>query len=1142
MRIVDGVLLLSATDLTKFSRCEHLAHLDYSNALGTLEPLAPPLRSPASEVIARRGSEHEKAYVDSLIASGKTLVTIERPRAALAQLRDAHERTTAAMRSGVDYVYQATFFDGRWIGIADLLKRVERPSLLGEHSYEVADVKLSRSVKPHFLLQLACYSEQLSSILGAIPEQMHVVLGTGEVQSFRCDDYAAYFRHVRSRFEDFAVAGAASTYPLPVELCSMCEWNLNCWRHLLKDDHLSLVANIRRGQISRFTRSDIPTLTILGRNAPGRVAKMAPSTVASLHQQARLQLEFRESGKHRYELLPPEAKHGFERLPLRADGDLYFDVEADPFVGSGLTYLFGIAVREGGQTQYHRWWAHDDAEERVKFEQVIDFIVERLAACPALHVYHYGAQDAASLRRLMNKHDSRDAEVDDLLRRGVFVDIYPIVRQTVRISQPGYSLKKVEAFYYEREATWVRDTGGAIVAYETWLEARQDEILLEIERYNRDDCVSLAELHAWLLDLRNEAEQQYGITFEWKGPEEQQEQKPETREAEIEAAQLSESLLEGLPKDLGEANAEEKARWMMAQLVHYHRREARPAWWWFYERRDKSPEELVDDSESIGRLDLNASVPPEVDKKSLVYTYSFPPQEYKLAPGDTVIDPLTRKSAGTLTLIEESTGTLRLKRGPSFRDIDHPRALIPKKIIGDAEVRTDVRRLASTLVGQRPDASPFRAAVDILFRCAPRVQGVLAGNDLQHDAFDIREVKEILHCLDDSYLFIQGPPGSGKTYNGARLIVDLLRNGKRVGVSATAHKAIHNLLHEVERVASGEHYHFSGLKRFSDVENQFNSALGEHALIANASKIDDFTDAAHNLIAGTKWLFADPSIKVDYLFIDEAGQVALADALAMATASRNVVLLGDPLQLAQVSQGVHPTDGGLSAGASVLEHLLGDAKTIPRDRGFFLEKTWRMHPNVSGFISSVVYDGRLESAPGREVQHVESAGLRGSGLRFLPVEHEGNSTSSEEEAETVAREVHLLLQGGSFTNIAGKSDSMTPNDILVVAPYNAQVRCVKDTLTREGISGVRVGTVDKFQGLEAPVVFFTMATSSGDDLPRDIDFLFSQNRLNVAVSRAQCLAIVIASLRLLDVSCRTTGQMRLVNALCRFVEMARMTS
>ena len=1089
-------------------------------------------------MVARRGLEHEKAYVDTLLASGKTVLSFDGPRTTIRLLRDAHERTIAAMRRGPDYVYQATFFDDRWIGTADLLMRVEEPSLLGPWSYEVVDMKLARSPKAHFLLQLACYSEQLSSILGAAPKRMHVVLGTNEVKSFRYDDYAAYFRHIRSRFEHFVSAGTSSTYPLPVELCSMCAWSLNCWRHLVKDDHLSLVANIRRGQIARLTRADIPTLTVLGRSVPEHVEKMAGSTLASLHQQARLQLEFRESGKHRYELLPPEAKHGFERLPPPSDGDLYLDLEADPFVGSGLTYLFGIAFRAAGETKYRPWWAHNDAEERVKFEEVIDFIVERLNACPEMHVYHYGAQDPASLRRLMNKHDSRDTHVDNLLRREVFVDVYPIVRQTVRISQPGYSLKKVEAFYYEREATWVREAGGAIVAYETWLESGENQVLDEIEKYNQDDCASLADLHRWLLQLREEAEQQYGVTLTWKGAEEPQEQKPETREAEIEAQMLSTALLNGISDDLREATPEEKARWMMAQLVHYHRREARPAWWWYFERCTKSPEALVDDTESIGMLVLDLSVPAETEKKSLIHTYVFPPQDFKLAPGETIIDPATRKGAGTLVSIDEASSRLRLKRGPSFVGVDHPRGLVPKKILTDTDVRAAVRRLASTLVRQTPETSPFRCAVDILLARPPRVRGVPLGAQLQSGAFDLEEAKRIVHDLDDSYLFIQGPPGSGKTYTGARLIIDLLRSGMRVGVAATAHKAIHNLLHEVEKVAVEDSFRFSGLKRFNETDNQFDSRLGDQARIANAKDIADFANAAHNLIAGTKWLFANPSIRVDFLFIDEAGQVALADALAMATAAHNVVLLGDPLQLAQVSQGIHPESGGLSAGASVLEHLLGEAKTIPRDRGLFLEKTWRMHPEVCRFISTVVYEGRLESATGREIQNVDSAGLRGQGLRFLPVDHDGNSTSCDEEAERVTNEIYILLHGGTFTNVHGKTAPMAPDDILVVAPYNAQVRCVREALNRADIHGVRVGTVDKFQGLEAPVVFFTMTTSSGDDLPRDIDFLFSQNRLNVAVSRAQCLAVVTASPRLLDVACRTPEQMRLVNALCRFVEMA----
>lgn len=514
----------------------------------------------------------------------------------------------------------------------------------------------------------------------------------------------------------------------------------------------------------------------------------------------------------------------------------------------------------------------------------------------------------------------------------------------------------METFYYEREATWVREAGGAIVAYETWLETQDDEQQREIERYNRDDCVSLAELHHWLLRLRSEAEKQYGVVFPWKAPEAPPERKPETRQAEIEAQELSDRLLSGLPEDLAGASAEEKARWMMAQLVHYHRREARPAWWWYFERLDKSSEDLVHDSESIGMLELDATVPPEVAKRSVIYTYSFPPQDHKLAPGDTIIDPVTRKGAGALVSINDAG--LRIKRGPSFCDVDHPRALIPKKIIRDPEVRAAVRRLASSIIDSTVESSPFRAAVDILLARSPRVHGHARGEELQRYMFDLADVKRIVRQLDASYLFIQGPPGSGKTYNGGRLIVDLLRRGMRVGVAATAHKAIHNLLHEVERVSQEEGCRFSGLKRFSSSDNQYVSKLGDQALIANGEEIDEFKKPGYNLIAGTKWLFADPSIQVDYLFIDEAGQVALADALAMATSARNVVLLGDPLQLAQVSQGVHPAIAGLAAGASVLEHLLGEAKTISRDRGVFLEKTWRMHPDVCRFISTVVYDGR----------------------------------------------------------------------------------------------------------------------------------------------------------------------------------------
>jgi uncharacterized protein len=391
------------------------------------------------------------------------------------------------------------------------------------------------------------------------------------------------------------------------------------------------------------------------------------------------------------------------------------------------------------------------------------------------------------------------------------------------------------------------------------------------------------------------------------------------------------------------------------------------------------------------------------------------------------------------------------------------------------------------------------------------------------DTNDLVELKRLVSRLRDTHLFIQGPPGSGKTYTGARLIVHLMREGHRVGICAPSHKAIHKLLGEVENVAGAEDFVFRGIKRGDDEESSY-----EGPFVTTSDDIELCRDREVQLVAGTTWLHAREEMDstLAYLFVDEAGQVSLADALAVGTAARNVVFLGDPLQLAQVSQGVHP--GG--TGCSVLEHLLGEATTIPPDRGVFLERTWRMHPAVCAFISEVVYDNRLEPAPGRERQAVEGVG---AGLRYVPVEHAGRSQSAPEEAEAIAAELERLL-GRTFTDAEGKSWPLGYEDVLVVAPYNQQVRCLRNALP----GGVKVGTVDKFQGQEAPVVFYSTASSSGAEIPRRLEFLFSRNRLNVAISRAQCLAYLVGSPRLLDVRCRTVDQMQLVNALCRLVEVS----
>jgi hypothetical protein len=403
-------------------------------------------------------------------------------------------------------------------------------------------------------------------------------------------------------------------------------------------------------------------------------------------------------------------------------------------------------------------------------------------------------------------------------------------------------------------------------------------------------------------------------------------------------------------------------------------------------------------------------------------------------------------------------------------------------------------------------------------------------------------MRELIREVEGSYLFVQGPPGAGKTWTGARLITTLLAAGKRVAVASQSHKAIHNLLKEVVTAADEEGVPLTALKKAtSNNEESFYRGPGYQPpseepsdavsrgpiAVENATNADVFAEAPHQLVAGTGWLLAraDLDSKFHYLFIDEAGQTSLADALALGTCARTLVLLGDPVQLAQVIQGIHPA----GAGVSVLRHLLEERPTVPEDMGLFLERSFRMHPDVCRYISSAFYEDRLESAPGCEAQ----GSSFGTGIRFVPVEHVGNSTSSEEEAAAIYGEIDRLLTG-TWTDAGGATRPITPEDVMVVAPFNAQVKLLTEQLQ----PGVRVGTVDKFQGQEAPVVFFSMASSSDKDAPRGIDFLMSRNRLNVAVSRAQCLAYLVCAPALLDVECRTVGHMRLANALCRFVELA----
>ena len=1104
MQALNGRLVLSPSDLNDYVECPHLTTLALEVARGTRPRAYVP--NEYGDLLRSKGEAHEAAYLERLRADGREIVDVV--GGDKWDFEASARATREAMEAGRDVIYQATFVVDQWRGRADFLVRVERPTRLGGWGYEALDAKLARAEKPVYVLQLCFYSEAIAAIQGATPEAMRVLLGTGAPVTLRHDDFAAYYRRVKAGFLA-AVARVEAIEPYRVEHCGLCEFRQVCDERWKREDHLLLVAGIRRDNVTRLRAAGLGTLAALGgADATRKIPQVAPRTFETLHDQAALQLHRRTSGELTWHPLDSEPGCGFEKLPRPADGDVIFDIEGDPFwqPARGLHFLFGLLTRDGGAWRYRPLWAHDRAGERAAFESLIDFFRERLARYPGMHVYHYGAYEPTALKQLMGVYATREDAVDELLRHEVFVDLLSVVRQGLRAGVSSYSLKDVEALArFERKAD-VRSGTRAVLAYEQWMSDRDGRRLDEIAAYNDEDCRATLALRDWLVAQRPAAAAWALAPGERPADDERQ-----VRDAEREA--LRQALLAGAEPG--------SPRWFVAELLEYHRREARPAWWWFFARCAMSAEELIEDGESIGGLEPLGA--PRADGKSTRQDFRFPDQEHKLGQGDGAIDPATGKSAGTIEKLDDATGVLTLRRGPSLASVAPPVGLIPGGPIKTTEQRGALARLAESV---RAGGGRYRALEDIVARARPRLAG-FAG-PLQ--TTEIAEQCARAAALDASYLFIQGPPGTGKTWTGARIVVDLIRRGRRVGVAATSHKAIHNLLDEIQKTARKEGVAFRGLKKCTagNPETEYTSEA-----IRSAGEVRDFVSARPDvlLFAGTAWLFAHHDLDgaIDTLVIDEAGQVALADALAMGTAARNVILLGDPLQLAQVSQGTHPE----GTGASVLEHLLGTHPTVPADMGIFLERTRRMHPDVCAFISEIVYESRLDGIP----EVARQATSFGTGLRFLPVEHAGNVAAAPEEAERIAREIRRML-GGSWTDRDGVTGPLTQANFMVVAPYNAQVRRLRETLERAGLCDVPVGTVDKFQGREAAVVFYSMATSSAEDVPRSLEFLFSRNRLNVAVSRAMCLACVVASPRLLESRARTIEQMRLINALCRFVEMA----
>ena len=1103
MFVDGGVVIYSASDLAAAARCEYALLRAFDAKLGRGPQVAV-----EDELLARTsklGGEHEQRHLDEL-RDAHDVVTIGTPRYTVEGLTAAAEQTLRAIERRAPAIYQAAMFDGRFVGFADFL-------VLDGDRYLLRDTKLARSVKVEALLQLAAYADALTRAGIPIADEVELKLGDGVINRFRVDELLPVYQPRRAALQDLLDTHYASGRPVAwedeeIRACFRCP---ECTIKVRENDDLLLVAGMRVSQRARLIDAGITTMTELARHQGG-VAELSPRTVESLTKQARMQLAPRVDDKPPYEVVDPQP---LMVLPEPDRGDLFFDFEGDPLWTSdgqewGLEYLFGVLDTSD---EFQPLWAHDRAMERQALREFLAMVQKRRKRHPHMHIYHYAAYEKTALLRLAGRYGEGEDIVDDLLRNGVLVDLYPLVRKSIRIGTENYSLKSLEPLYMGGQLRTgdVTTATDSITQYAKYCELRRAGrdadaaiVLKEIEDYNRYDCTSTRRLRDWLICRAMEN----GVTPIGAQP-------VTDGGTDTEDDQLARKLARFVGDDPAARTPQQTVVAMLSAARGYHRRENKPYWWAHFDRLNNPVEEWADNTDVFiadrAEVEVDWHTPPKAKKPQRwvrlygnlaaggltrsMYALYEPP-----SPAGLTDDP-QRRAFGPVTVencdnAEAPTEVLIIEREPktgaAFDQL--PFALTPGPPIPTGPLRDAIEATVGEIAAGLPKL-PDSAIVDILLRRPPRTR---SGAPLARGAGIAESITASLLDLDSSYLAVHGPPGTGKTYTAARVIARLVTEHRwRVGVVAQSHAVVENLFRDI--VAAGVDSSVVAKKKHGD--NPCWQEISE-------DKYPGFI-ADHNgcVIGGTAWDFANPGRvprdSLDLLVIEEAGQYSIANTIAVAAAAKNLLLLGDPQQLPQVSQGTHPEP----VDASALGWLVDGKHTLPAELGYFLDRSYRMHPEVCAAVSRLSYDGRLQSFDELTVTRA-LAGHR-PGVRVLTVDHDGNSTDSPEEADRIVSEITGML-GATWTDETG-SRPLGQGDVLVVTPYNAQVALLRQRLDAAGLNVVRAGTVDKFQGQQAPVVFISMAASSSDDAPRGMPFLLNRNRLNVAVSRAKYLSVIVRS-------------------------------
>lgn len=1121
MKLTADKLTFSPADIIKYMESPYITWMDRWHLTDPEAP-QPAEADDGMLILQARGIEHEQSFLNRLKDQGKEVFHTARGA-------DSHASTLKAMRDGKEIIYQAALTKDNFAGIVDFLFKVPGESLLGDYHYEPWDTKLALKSKPYYLVQLCCYAEMLEATQGIRPSLIHIVLGSKEVKTFRTEDSYYYYLTLKRTFLTQQEAFDSKSPLLPSGTETNGQWDEHAQTYLTEIDHLSLIANITTSQIKKLEKAGITSLTQVARTDISYVPNLSSDTFVAIKEQAKIQLDSRGLDKPKYEVivLPGEnARKGLASLPPSSPMDIWFDMEGYPHVEGGLEYLFGASYYANGSLQFADWWAHNREQEKVAFEQFIDWAHARWQADPTMHIYHYAPYEVTAAKRLSTSFGTREQEVDDFLRHGVFIDLYAIVKQGLLIGEPKYSLKNVEHLYMDKRAGEVSKATDSIVYYQRWLETpdgadhQSSKILKDIRDYNQVDCDSTVALVDWL----RERQLEHGIKFIPKvnAGTDTESQSRTPKQDSILAAEI----LAHIPAD--ETFEDKRLRELLAYLVEFHTREAKPVWWAKFARLDMTDQELFDDFDCLANL-VKSSRPSRPEKQSRIEHYLFDPsQDTKLTAQKTVHFVHDPRLRAEIFSINNELGEIELKL--SKKHVETPRNLhlIPDEFVSAAVIQDSIFYQAQNWL----HGNPLRNAIsDFLARRRPNLKGNLSGPILDGLGDTTDQINRAILSMQNTTICIQGPPGTGKTFTAARAITALLKAGKTVGVSSNGHKAIANLVERAVEVARDQKVSCKAGRICSKPE-QTTSA---QARIDECESLDEALSSNYNLIGATAWQFSRKCCEdqVDYLFVDEAGQVSIANLLGMAISAKNIVLMGDQMQLSQPIKGSHPGESGMSC----LDYLLQGKATIPDDFGIFLGLSYRMHPDVCKFISDSIYESRLQSHDDtRNRQLVIATGqeksyLKTSGIAFCPVHHEGNTQQSTEEIEEIKKIISDLCQHAQLKTPQGILRSVSKADILIVAPYNLQIKA----LERE-IPDVKIGTVDKFQGQEAPIVIVSMSASDASESARGMEFLLNKNRLNVAISRAMVLAIVVGNPALASARCMSVGQIELVNLFSKVLQ------